>query len=324
MQLRLKLVVTIVAGAVTYLLTHATEQPEIWQLTMSIFVAGVVLVVQFLLDAAEQTRMLARAIGGDGTDGAPSLTEKVESISEAANHLARVEGLLGRDSIVRVVESAGRMDPKEEFLLRFTHRQLEGLANLLDGLRSGRADHEGGTPDWLLDLTDAATISIDATSMSSFDQAPGFVDDGEFWTSELGLRYLDRQRQAIARKVRIRRLFLLAGDADDPVKLHRLLEPHLKIRIEVRVLRHDDTPFLFQTGLEDFIIFDQKVTYELQTARVLSTDVTPSISNVALVSNPQLAAKRRQRFEDLWAAAAEPEKAVEAARRMLRDNSPGR
>jgi hypothetical protein len=36
------------------------------------------------------------------------------------------------------------------------------------------------------------------------------------------------------------------------------------------------------------------------------------------------ASKRRQRFEDLWAAAAEPEKAVEAARRMLRDNSPGR
>ena len=66
------------------------------------------------------------------------------------------------------------------------------------------------------------------------------------------------------------------------------------------------------------------MTYELQTARVLSSDVTPSISNVALVSNPQLAAKRRQRFEDLWAAAAEPEKAVEAARRMLRDNGPDR
>jgi len=150
------------------------------------------------------------------------------------------------------------------------------------------------------------------------------VDDGDLWSSEPGLRHLDRQWQAIARQVRIRRLLLPAGDADDPVKLHRLLEPHLKIRIEVRVLRHDDTPFLFQTGLEDFIIFDQKVTYEVQTARVLSSDVTSSISNVALVSNPQLAAKRRQRFEDLWAAAAEPEKAVEAARRMLRDSSPDR
>ncbi|WP_250037431.1 hypothetical protein [Paractinoplanes maris] len=307
MQILIKIMVTSIAGGLTYLLTNATKQPEVWQLTMSIFVAGIVLVVQFLIDAAEQSRKLARAIGEDGAKGAQSLTQKVQSISEAATHLARVEDLLGRDSIVRLVEAAGRLKAGEDFLLQFTDSQLKGLASLLEGLRSGRADHAGENPDWLLDLTDAATISIDATSMTSFDRSHGFVDEGDFWSSELGLRYLDRQRQAAERNVRIRRLFLLTDDADDTEQVRHLLEPHRKINVEVRVLRHDDIPFLYQKDLEDFILFDQKVSYELQTARVLRSDVTPSISNVALVSNPKLTGRRKDRFEDLWGAARDPD-----------------
>ncbi|MCY1144551.1 hypothetical protein OWR29_41690 [Actinoplanes sp. Pm04-4] len=306
-QILIKIMVTSIAGGLTYFLTNATDQPEIWQLTISIFVAGVVVIVQFLIESSEQSRKLVRAIGDDGSRDAQSLAEKIQGISEAATHLARVERLLGRDSVVRLVESVGRMDPKEEFLLRFAHRQLDGLTTLVEGLRSGRADHEGENPDWLLDLTDAATISIDATSMTSFDTTHNFVDEGDFWSSELGLRYLDRQRQAIERNVRIRRLFLLTDDATDAVRLKRLLEPHRKIDVEIKVLRHDDVPFLYRKDLEDFILFDQKVSYELQTARVLRSDVTPSINNVALVSNPILTEKRKKRFEDLWAAAHDPE-----------------
>ncbi|MCO8271324.1 hypothetical protein M1L60_12040 [Actinoplanes sp. TRM 88003] len=308
MHILIKIMVTSIAGGLTYVLTNTTKQPEIWQLTMSVFVAGIVLVVQFLIDSSEQARKLASAIGEDVTKGTgSSLTDKVQSISEAATHLARVEDLLGRDSIVRLVESAGRLKQGEDFLLRFTDSQIEGLASLLEGLRSGRADHEGENPDWLLALTDAATISIDATSMTSFDKTHGFVDEGEFWSSELGLRYLDRQREAVERNVRIRRLFLLTDEANDPEELRKLLEPHRKINVEVRALRHDDIPFLYQKDLQDFILFDQKVSYELQTARVLRSGVTPSISNVGLVSNPQLTEKRKQRFEGLWSAAQDPE-----------------
>ncbi|WP_250002519.1 hypothetical protein [Actinoplanes sp. M2I2] len=303
MHILIKIMVTSIAGGLTYLLTNATEQPEIWQQTMSIFVAGVVLVVQFLIESAEQSRKLVRAIGEDAAQGTHSLTDKIQRISEAATHLARVEDLLGRDSVVRVVEAAGRLKAGETFLLQFADSQLKSLATLLEGLRSGRADHEGENPDWLLDLTDAATMSIDATSMTSFDRSHGFVDEGDFWSSELGLRYLDRQREAIVRKVRIRRLFLLTDSADDDDQLQRLLEPHRKIDVEVRVLSHDRIPFLYRKDLDDFILFDQKLSYELQTARVLQSDVTPSISNVALVSSPQQLGKRKKRFEDLWDAA---------------------
>src|SRR5689334_22248998 len=44
-QILIKIMVTSIAGGLTYFLTNSTKQPEIWQLTMSVFVAGVVLVV---------------------------------------------------------------------------------------------------------------------------------------------------------------------------------------------------------------------------------------------------------------------------------------
>ncbi len=303
MEILIKIVVTSIAGGLTYLLTNVTEQPEVWQITMSVFAAGVVLVVQFLIEAAEQSRQLALAIRVDGAEQSRSLIESVQKISAAATHLATAEERLGGDSLIRLVESAGRVSPTEELQLRFVSRQVSDLANLLDGLRSGRAEHEGENPDWLLGLTETATISIDATSMTSFNRHQGFVDEGGFWASDLGLRYLDRQRKAIERNVRIRRLFLLTEDATDEELLDKLLTPHRMINVEARVLRPENVYFLHQYDLEDFILFDQKVSYEFHTARALRKDVTPLIANVALVVQPLLVSKRKERFEELWAAA---------------------
>ncbi|SNY49025.1 DUF6879 family protein [Paractinoplanes atraurantiacus] len=303
MQILIKIVVTSIAGGVAYLLTNVTKQPEVWQITMSVFVAGVVLVVQFLIDVAEQSRQLAEAIRVEGAKQSQELIASVSEISEAATHLAAAENRVGRDSVIRLVESAGRMDPEEALQRRFTHRQIADLADLIDGLRSGRAEHEGEDPDWLLGLTETAITSIDATSMTSFERHRGLVDEGEFWESDLGLRYLDRQRQAIERKVRIRRLFLLTEDATDVVQLEKLLEPHRKISVETRILRPENVYFLYQNDLEDFIIFDQQISYEFHTSRTLKKNVTPLIANVALVVDPRLVKKRRDRFEELWDAA---------------------
>ncbi|XVV09373.1 hypothetical protein ACQP2X_31580 [Actinoplanes sp. CA-131856] len=321
MQILIKIVVTSIAGGVAYLLTNITKQPEVWQITMSVFVAGVVLVVQFLIDVADQSRQLAEAIRVDGAKQSEELVRSVADISAAATHLAMAEALIGRDSLVRLVESAGRMNPREELQLRFARRQIDDVANLIDGLRSGRAEHEGEDPDWLLGLTETANTSIDATSMTSFDKHRGFVDEGEFWESDLGLRYLDRQRKALERKVRIRRLFLLTEDATDPVQLKKLLEPHRKINVETRILRSDDVYFLHQNDLEDFIVFDQKVSYEFHTARALKKNVTPLIASVALVVEPRLVARRRERFEELWDAAQPPQD--EPAPHVASDADPG-
>ena len=103
MQILIKIVVTAIAGGLTYLITNATHQPQIWQLTMSIFVAGLILVVQFLIESAEQNR---------------HLLDEVRGISRAAAQLATAEGHLGRGSLTRLVESAGRLNPLEATLTR--------------------------------------------------------------------------------------------------------------------------------------------------------------------------------------------------------------
>lgn len=287
MQILIKIVVTAIAGGLTYLLTNATDQPQIWQLTMSIFVAGLILVVQFLIDSAEQSRQLLA---------------EVREISQAAAHLATAEGHLGRGSLTRLVESAGRMNPQEELQLRFARHQVDDLANLLEGLRSGRAEHEGEDPDWLLGLTQTAGQTIDATSLTSLDQHRGFVDEGGFWASDLGMRYLDLQRKAIERGVTIRRLFLLTEDTIDERALDRLLAPHRQIGVQTNIVRPEDVHFLHRNDLEDFILFDGKVSYEFHTAQTLRKDATPLIASVALVVEPRLVRKRQERFEDLWNA----------------------
>ncbi|MBM2623073.1 hypothetical protein JIG36_46995 [Actinoplanes sp. LDG1-06] len=303
MQILIKTVLTGIAGALTWFLVNLTDQPAIWQITMAVFVAGVVLVVQFLIEAAEQSRRLVSAVRDTSADQ----VRTVRTINAAATHLADAAGNGGQENIVRLVGAAGRMDSKQDLQLRFAEHQVAGLVTLLEGLHAGRAEHEGENPDWLLGLTDTAAISIDATSITSFDRHRGFVDEGEFWVSDLGLRYLDRQRKAIERNVRIRRLFLLTEDATDVDQLEKLLEPHQKINVETRILRPDDIDFLHQHDLEDFILFDQKISYEFHTARALKKDVTPLIASVALVVDPRLVARRRERFEELWSAAADPD-----------------
>jgi hypothetical protein len=295
-QYLLKIAVTALAGGLTFLLTNETNQPNLWQLTMSIFVGGIALVVQFLISAAEETRRTAAL---------------VRAINEAATALAAGQKVLGGDSLIRLVEAAGRMNHRDDLQRRFAERQVSDLAGLLRGLRGGRAEHEGEDPDWLLGLTETAKSSIDAISMTSIGKHRGFVDEGEFWASELGIRYLDRQRQAIERGVRIRRLFVVTDETVDDEQIELLFKPHRRINVDVRVLRPEQVDDLYQTDLDDFILFDQQVSYEFHTSRSVQENRTPLIANVSLVVEPaeanrgesSLVERRRLRFETLWKAA---------------------
>ena len=63
--------------------------------------------------------------------------------------------------------------------------------------------------------------------------------DGGLWTSDLGIRYLELQREAITRKVRIRRIFVfenaeMALDED----FLRITQMQRDVGVEVRMLDH--------------------------------------------------------------------------------------
>jgi hypothetical protein len=286
-QILIKIVVTTVAGGLTYLLTNATHEPEIWQLTMSIFVGGIVLVVQVLVDAAEETRRTAAMVA---------------RINDATALLLEARETLGAESVTELVKAAAGLERREDLQLRFADREVRRLTLLFEGLRSGRAEYEGEDRDWLLGLTQTASLSIDATSMTSFEKSRGYVDEGQFWGSDLGQRYLLSQRRAIERGVRIRRLFLVSEEDMDAEKIDALVEPHRRINVETRVLRSQQLPFLFRSDLTDFILFDQRISYELHSAATLEQQDRPLIDNVALVVNAERVEKRRARFEEMWAS----------------------
>jgi hypothetical protein len=309
MRILVKIIVTAVAGGLTYFLTGLAHQPGIWQLTMAIFVGGIVLVVQFLIDSADE---------------ASRSTQLIRKMNEAATTLAETEEVLGTDSLTRLVKATGGLDSRAELQLRFAQQQVDELTALFEGLRSGRAPHEGENPDWLLGLTDAARLSIDATSLTSFDRTgtfKGFVDEGQFWEGELGRRYLLRQLAAIERKVRIRRLFVLVDGEPEPEQLTALLQPHQEINVETRVLRRNDIPPLRRSDLADFILFDQRISYEFETAKVASDSPAPFI-DVALIAGPKHVERRRTVFEELWAAGKEMKPVGEhAIARATRDET---
>ena len=302
MQVRMKILVTAIAGGLTYLLTNATGQPEIWQLTMSVFVGGIVLVVQVLIDHDTSVTALAVSQREHAATVQSVVDRRFAQVSEATGLFSRLEASrLREDEMIRLVRSASAIDPEDVVLRRFADHEIRRLAQLFDGLQNGWAFYEGEDRDWLLGLTACAQKTIDATSMTSFDAPKGYVDEGQFWASDLGQRYLARQRRAITeRGVKIRRLFLLDDtSAQDAEKVAELVKPHKAIGVETRLLRQSELDFLIQPDLYDFILFDGRVSYELRAASTLGPDARPLIASVTLVVDWRVA-DRRQRFEQMW------------------------
>lgn len=306
MRIGMKILVTAIAGGLTYLLTNATDQPEIWQLTMTVFVGGIVLVIQLLIDYDNRLVRFAEQQDEHVRRTEEIVERRFAAISAATALYASVEATaLKSDNVTRLVEAAARVSPHDELSRRFADHEIKRLSTLFEGLQNGVAVDDGEDPNWLLGLTECAARSIDATSMTSFTAAGTHVDD-DFWSSRLGQRYLDAQRRAVAeRGVRIRRIFLLSDeDAEDAKRLAALREPHHWIGVETRALRHSSLDFLLQTNLVDFILFDRAASYELHApARLGAGDPRSAIVSVTLVVEPRRLAERRQRFESMWEAA---------------------
>ncbi|GAA0578476.1 hypothetical protein GCM10010172_74140 [Paractinoplanes ferrugineus] len=293
MRIGIKLLVAAGVGGLTYLLTALGDQQPIWRAGVAVAVGAFTLVAQLLIEAAESARRLELARKANALSRA--------EISRLVTTGARAAAPAGATSPAAPAThpSAPAADPSGPVLpgadLPGAGAAREGFIDL-DGLRADGVERDAGDPDWLLGLTDATRVGIDAITMASFGE-------GEFWDSDLGRRYLRRQREAIARNVRIRRLFLITERVPDPERIRALMAPHQSIGVETRAIRPDDFYFLRQIELEDFIVFDRKVSYEFHAARVLDDGMTPPIAGVALVVDPRLVEQRQERFEQLWSAA---------------------
>jgi hypothetical protein len=221
--------------------------------------------------------------------------------------------ILDHALLTDLLHTASQTDERVNPLLqRLARRELERVTAFVRQLPvGGEITYEGEDREWLLGLTREAERSIDAISLSTVDAGVAGLDGG-LWTSDLGIRYLELQREAIARKVRIRRVFVFenAEMARDET-LQRITQVQRDVGVEVRMLDHLLIPDWMQSMIFDFIVFDGTVTYETTPATAFAVGQTrPGILRTLLAPLPARVRELEERFEQLWAA-ADPERQID-------------
>ena len=213
--------------------------------------------------------------------------------------------------LTELVQAASQPDERVNPLLqRLAGREMERVASFVRQLPAGREiTYDGEDRDWLLGMTREAERSIDAISLSTVDAGVHGLDGG-LWTSDLGIRYLEEQRKAIARKVPIRRIFVVEREEmtqDD--SFDRVIPTQRKAGVQVRMLVQKIIPAYLQPLIFDFIIFDGAVSYETSAVKPFTAG-QPGMLKTVLAPKPDHVLDLQQRFEQLWTA-ADPERRID-------------
>lgn len=220
--------------------------------------------------------------------------------------------ILGSPPLSQLAHTASQPDERVNPLLqRLARRETERVASFMRQLPAGsEITYDGEDRDWLLGLTREAKRSIDAISLSTVDAGVHGLDGG-LWTSDLGIRYLELQRQAITRKIRIRRVFVFqnAAMARDET-FQEITQVQRDIGVDVRMLEDDFIPDWMRSIIFDFIVFDGIVSYETTPASQASEKKRPGILRTSLAQEPARVRELEEQFEQLWEA-ADPERKID-------------
>ncbi|HSV67130.1 MAG TPA: hypothetical protein VLJ59_14620 [Mycobacteriales bacterium] len=303
-----KVISTVTVSGLVLLVTMLANVPPSSSVLLSIVVGGIVLLTQFLMDfesrldsleASQQRNLLAaRTLIEDGFARVGEATRLFELITPS---------MFSTEELAEFIRSSSVIDRTASSLARdLARHESERTFKLLRDLSTGgEIAYEGEDREWLLGLAKSAQTSIDATSLTTVDAGSrGF--DGGLWTSDLGYRYLDLQREAIARGVVVRRIFVFDRPdyVDDP-DFRRILRLQRQAGILVRMLDESTMPDYLANMIFDFIVFDRKITYEMTAASMFPSSARPAIVTTHLGIAQSRVEERAARFERLWAAAAE-------------------
>jgi hypothetical protein len=300
---------TITAG-VAYLITSLVDKPNIAGFTLSILIGGVTLIVQFLNDFENRLRSVEHEQLVHLRNVEHMVESRFHKINEATELFALVEtSTIRPDDVTALVRHSTMIDPSAPPLVQsLAHAQIRRTSDLLKELSEG-ADviYEGEDREWLLGLTDYANSTIDAVSLTTVDAGSrGFLEGGGLWTSDLGQRYLEAQRQAAQRGVTVRRILVLdqpTSNAD--LGLQHLCDLHKAAGISVRVLDPPSVPGTRRHALLDFIVFDNALSYETTRASSIDSSAKAIIATTRLVLRNSLVKERIRWFDDLWSSASE-------------------
>ena len=235
---------------------------------------------------------------------------KIGRSAELSSMMER--SILGTALLTDFLETASQTDGRVNPLLqRLARREIERVTSFVRQLPGGsEISYDGEDRDWLLGLTREAERSIDAISLSTVDAGMrGF--DGGLWASDLGTRYLELQREAIARHVRIRRIFVFENEdlARDETFL-KITQMQRDLGVEVRMLDHQLIPDWMQSMIFDFIVFDGAVSFETTPATTFTAgQARPAIVRTLLAPMSVRVRHLEDQFEQLWEA-ANPEREI--------------
>jgi len=306
----LKIFVTALIGGMAYYVTDLTGQPQIWALAASVFLGGITLIVQFLNDFENRLENVEVSQAEHSAEMRSLIAEGFARTNEATELFQAVEAsALQTDAVTQLVRHSTEIAPASPPLVYgFAQLQITRMSQFLKELsEGGDVPYDGEDRDWILGLTMQCQKTIDATSLSTVD-AGGNGFDGGLWTSDLGQRYLEHQREAARRGVTIRRVFIMdRSEQASEEEFLRICRKQKDLGIEVKALNQSDIPDALKNLLFDFVIFDSVISYQVTPGSQVEDSIKPTIVNTHLVLQPERVKERIRRFEDLWASARELE-----------------
>lgn len=303
-----KVAVSFVVGGLAYSITELTGQPEIWSLTLSVFIGGVTLVVQFLIEFEARLASVESASERHSARVEQTVKAGYAKISDTTELFSLVDASpLRTEAVIELIRRATLIEPTvPPIVSALAHAEIDRISDLLRGLsETGSVMYEGEDRDWLLALAQHAESSIDAISLTDVDaSARGFANGG-FWWSDLGQRYLEAQRTAVDRGVSIRRVFVVShpADATADAGLADVCRRQEECGIQVRVLDADSTPITLRDIMFDFILFDGVISYEATPPTRFGESAPPTILSTRLELRADWVKTRVQRFRQLWDSA---------------------
>jgi hypothetical protein len=242
------------------------------------------------------------------------LTAGFRRIDKSAEFMALMEGsVFDTELLTGLLQAVGKTDESISPLLqRLARREIERVTWFIRQLPVGNEmAYDGEDREWLLGLTEEAQHSIDAISLSTVDAGLlGF--DGGLWTSDLGTRYLQHQREAISREVVIRRIFVFENEnliRDETFE--RITQMQREVGVQIRKLDHALIPEWLRSMIFDFIVFDGAVSYETTPATSFNAGGTrPAVVRTLIAPMQNRVRDLESKFEQLWAA-ADPDRQID-------------
>jgi hypothetical protein len=299
----LKIGFPLLIGLITLVAADVGRMPGRNSLALAAVVAFGSALVLFIVD----TEVRLSAVDVRMAEGFAKIGKSASSASMTDRSILDVALLT--DLLHTASQSDERVNP---LLQRLARREMEQVASFVRQLPAGaEITYEGEDRDWLLGLTREAERSIDAISLSTVDAGVRGLDGG-LWTSDLGIRYVELQHQAIARKVRIRRVFVFEdAEMGRDEAFQRITQAQRDAGVEVRMLDHEFRPAWMQSIIFDFIVFDGSVSYETTPATAFAVGETrPGKLRTLLAPVPARVRELEELFEQLWDA-ADPDRKID-------------